>query len=125
MAVISLLSKEKACAALLGGRDVLLMAPCGAGKSLVYEMTIDIMRQDSPNKVLVLCLPVNKILEEKSATNRLPTAYVTMSGRVVVDCEEGEMDSDVSVTEELLESILRGDYAILMGHAESWSQSVQ
>ena len=125
MAVISLLSKEKACAALLGGRDVLLMAPCGAGKSLVYEVTIDIIRQESPNKVLVLCLPVNKILEEKSATNRLPTAYVTMSGRVVVDSEEGEMDSDVSVTEELLESILRGDYAILMGHAESWSQSVQ
>ena len=88
---------------------MLLMAPCGAGKSLVYEVTIDMIRQESPNKVLVLCLPVNKIMEEKSETNRLPTAYVTMSGRVVVDCVEGEMDSDVSVTEELLEAILRGD----------------
>ena len=97
------------------------MAPCGAGKSLVYEVTIDMIRQDSPKKVLLLCLPVNKIMEEKTGTSRLPTAYITMSGRVVIDSEEGDMDTDVRVTDELLEAILRGDYAILMGHAESWS----
>ena len=43
-----------------------------------------------------------------------------MSGKLVIDSEEGDNDSEVEVKDDMMEAIVRGDYHILMGHAESW-----
>ena len=112
--------QEKAWAAIMSNMDVLLTAPCGSGKSLVYEVAIGLARQDNPKQVLILCLPVNSVMEEKSKQPRAPTAYITMSGKLVIDSEEGDNDSEVEVKDDMMEAIVRGDYHILMGHAESW-----
>ena len=112
--------QEKAWAAIMSNMDVLLTAPCGSGKSLVYEVAIGLVRQDNPKQVLILCLPVNSVMEEKSKQPRAPTAYITMSGKLVIDSEEGDNDSEVEVKDDMMEAIVRGDYHILMGHAESW-----
>ena len=104
----------------MNSMDVLLTAPCGSGKSLVYEVAIGLVRQENPKQVLILCLPVNSVMEEKSKLPRVPTAYITMNGKVLVDSEESENDTDVEVKEEVMEAIVRGDFHILMGHAESW-----
>ena len=112
--------QEKAWAAIMGNMDVLLTAPCGSGKSLVYEAAIGLIRQENPKQVLILCLPVNSVMEEKLKHPRVPTAYITMSGKVVMESEEGESDSEVDIKEDMMEAIVRGDYPILMGHAESW-----
>ena len=59
-------------------------------------------------------------MNEKSKQPRVPTAYITMSGKVVIESEEGENDCEVNIKEDMMEAIVRGDYPILMGHAESW-----
>ena len=50
----------------MNSMDVLLTAPCGSGKSLVYEVAIGLVRQENPKQVLILCLSVNSVMEEKS-----------------------------------------------------------
>ena len=110
--------QEKAWAAIMSNMDVLLTAPCGSGKSLVYEVAIGLVRQDNPKQVLILCLPVISVMEDKSKEPRAPTAYITVSGKLV--SEEGDNDSEVEVKDDMMEAIVRGDYHILMGHAESW-----
>ena len=110
---------------MLDNHDVLLIAPCGSGKSLCYEVAIDIIRQKNPTKILLLCLPVNSILEEKAKKPLIKTAYVTMSGAIHGDGETADDGSGaVEVGEDFLQEILRGDYPIVMGHAESWLSSV-
>ena len=104
----------------MSSMDVLLTAPCGSGKSLVYEVAIGLIRQENPQQVLILCLPVNSVMDEKSKQPRVPTAYITMSGKVVIESEEGENDCEVNIKEDMMEAIVIGDYSILMGHAESW-----
>ena len=104
----------------MSSMDVLLTAPCGSGKSIVYEVAIGLVRQEKPRQVIILCLPVNSVMEEKSKLPRVRSAYITMSGKVLVDSEESENDPDVEVKEDVMEAIVRGDYHILMGHAESW-----
>ena len=115
------MTQVKSWQAMFSKRDVLLLAPCGSGKSLVYTTAIDIMRQESPTKVLILCLPVNEVLLEKLKSHPVPTAFVAMSGAVLVDGEGlDDGTGDAALDDELLAAILRGEYAILMGHAESW-----
>ena len=110
---------------MLDNRDVLLVAPCGSGKSLCYEVAIDLIRQQNPHKILLLCLPVNSILEEKSKKPRIKTAYVSMSGAIHGDGETADDGKGaVEISDDFLEEILRGDFPIVMGHAESWLSSV-
>ena len=109
----------------MDGRDVLLAAPCGSGKSLCYEVAIDIIRQQYPNKILLLSLPVNSILEEKAKHPRVKTAYITMSGAVHTDGETADDGSgDIVISDELLQGVLNGEFPIVAGHAESWLSSV-
>ena len=110
---------------MLDHRDVLLVAPCGSGKSLCYEVAIDVIRQENPDKILLLCLPVNSILEEKAKKPRIKTAYVSMSGAIHGDGETADDGKGaVEISDDFLQEILRGDYPIVMGHAESWLSDV-
>ena len=100
----------------MDGRDVVLVAPCGSGKSLCYEVAIDIIRQQYPNKILLLSLPVNSILEEKAKHPRVKTAYITMSGAVHADGETADDGSgDVVISDELLKGVLSGEFPIVAG----------
>lgn len=103
-------------------KDVLLLAPTGSGKSLIYEAAIEIERQQNPKAVLLLCIPVNSLAKEKTKSHRQPTAFITMGGNLEVD-GEGSFDpgdGDADVSPELIQQILDGKFAILAGHAESW-----
>ena len=66
--------QEKAWAVIMSNMDVLLTAPCHD-----MEEAIGLVRQDNPGQVLILCLTVNSVMEEKSKLPRVPTAYITMS----------------------------------------------
>ena len=100
----------------MDGRDVLLVAPCGSGKSLCYEVAIDIIRQQNPNKILLLSLPVNSILEEQAKNPRVKTAYITMSGAVHADSETADDGSgEVVISDELLQGVLSGEFPIVAG----------
>jgi hypothetical protein len=105
--------------AMLTRTDALVLAPTGQGKSLIYEAGIVVRRMKNPKSVLLLCLPLTSVMEAKSKKPVLPTAFITMAGKIVVN-DEGEEVEDAEVPADLMESVLEGDYAIIMGHAESF-----
>jgi superfamily II DNA helicase RecQ len=105
--------------AMLARMDALVLAPTGQGKSLIYETGIALKRMENPKSVLLLCLPLTSVMEEKSKKPVLPTAFITMAGKIVVN-EDGEEVEDAEVPADLMESVLQGEYAIVMGHAESF-----
>ena len=105
----------QALVALMNNRNVVLMAPCGSGKLLVFYMGVQIMRKRlNLPKGLGLCLqPLNNILTEKTNSDPpIPTAYLTMSG-------EGIKAENVSLSHSL-DEISNGDIGCLLGHAESF-----
>ena len=108
----------QALVALQNNRNVVLLAPCGSGKLLVFYMGVKIMRTkfNLPNG-LGLCLqPLNNILTEKTNSDPpIPTAYLTMSG-------EGMKAENVLLTHSL-DEISNGDIGCLLGHAESFLSS--
>ena len=105
----------QALIALQNNRNVVLLAPCGSGKLLVYYMAVHIMRKkfNLPTGLGICLQPLNNILTEKTNSDPpIPTAYLTISG-------EG-MKSDNVCLSHSLDEILRGDIGCLLGHAESF-----
>ena len=73
----------QAVVALMNNRNVILTAPCGTGKLLVFHLGVHLMRQifNLPKGVGICLEPLNNILVEKTNNNPpIKTAYLTMSG---------------------------------------------
>ena len=105
----------QALVALLNGRNVILIAPCGSGKLLVFYMAVHLLRIkfNKPNGVGLCLQPLNNILLEK--TNGDPpikTAYLTMTG----DC----VKSGNTKLSHPVDEIRSGEIGCLLGHAESF-----
>ena len=107
--------------AVMAGKDVLLLAPTGQGKSLTFQTAIYIKRLEKPKSVLLCCLPLDTVAQEKTrkALHCLPTVFITMGGKIVTN-DSGEEEKDADISEDLFQAILRGDFAIIVSHAESW-----
>ena len=58
----------QAIISLINSKNVILIAPCGAGKSLVLDITIHLLRikLDKPNGLAVCLQPLNSILFENN-----------------------------------------------------------
>ena len=105
----------QAIVGLLNGKNVILMAPCGSGKMLVYYMAVHLLRKkyNLPNGVGICLQPLNNILSEKTNNNPpIKTAFLTMTGEAV--------KSGSAKLSHSLDEILTGDIGCLMGHAESF-----
>ena len=105
----------QALVSLLHGKNVVLIAPCGSGKLLVFHLAVYILREkfNLPNGVGLCLQPLNNILTEKTNSNPpLKTAYLTMTGDAV---KEGNITVSHS-----LEEIVSGEIGCLLGHAESF-----
>ena len=73
-----------------------------------------------PTGVSVGTQPLSVIMEEKMRDKTFPTAVVTMCGQIKQSLDDkGEALSLSSV-----EALPQGDCPILIGHTESWSNSV-
>ena len=61
----------QALVSLLHGKNVVLIAPCGSGKLLVFHLAVFILRQkfNLPNGVGLCLQPLNNILTEKTNSN--------------------------------------------------------
>ena len=64
--------------------------------------------------------PLSIIMEEKMRDKTFPTAVVTMSGQVKQSLD----DNGDAVVSSPVDGILQGDFPILIGHPESWSNTV-
>ena len=108
----------QAAVALLNSRNVILTAPCGAGKHLVFYLGVHLMRQklNVPKGVGICLQPLNNILIEKTNSNPpIKTAYLTMSGDAV-------KEENASLSHSL-EEISSGEIGCILGHAESFLSS--
>ena len=104
--------------ALLNNRNVVVIAPCGSGKLLIFQMAVNLLRKkhNLPNGVGICLQPLNNILFEKTNNNPpLKTAYLTLTGDAVKS-ENVHLSSS-------LEEILTGEIGCLLGHAESFVSS--
>ena len=105
----------QALVALLNRKNVILTAPCGSGKLLVFQLGVYLMRQklNLANGVGICLEPLNNILCEKTNNNPpLKTAYLTMTGDAV---KEGNASLSHS-----LDDICSGEISCILGHAESF-----
>ena len=71
---------------LILGKNVISVAPCGAGKSLIFQMGVFILKKvkDIPNGIGLCLEPLNNILSEKTSLGHSnQSAYITMTGENV------------------------------------------
>ena len=104
-----------ALVALMNNRNVVLIAPCGSGKLLVFHMGVHILRKklQIPNGVGICLQPLNNILFEKTNNNPpVKTAFLTISGEAV---KSGNAQLSHS-----LDEIKSGDIGCILGHAQSF-----
>ena len=64
--------------------------------------------------------PLSVIMEEKMRDKNFPTAVITMCGQI----KHSLGDTGEATLSSPLEAVLQGEYPILIGHPESWSNSV-
>ena len=103
---------------LISNRNVIVLTPCGSGKSIIFELGISILRKvKGIENGLGICLePLNNILSEKTKTQSvITTAYLSMTGESV---KQGE-----AVLSKPIESIQKGKVMCLYGHPESFLSS--
>ena len=89
----------QALQALLKGDNVIVLAPCGSGKLLIFYMGVYILRKKlgMPNGVGVCLQPLNSILVEKTNTDPLlKTAFLTVAG-------EGVKEGNISMSRDFNE----------------------
>ena len=77
---------------------------------------------DEPNGVSVGTQPLSLIMEDKINNGLVPTAVLTMGGKI-----KRELDLDETGEASLSSpqsAILQGEIPVLIGHPESWANSV-
>ena len=99
---------------------MILLTPCGSGKSLIFQMGVLILRKIKKiDNGIGICLePLNNILSEKTSSktnSNFKSAYLTMTGE---DVKNG--DASLSLSRE---EVVRGDILYLYGHPESFLSS--
>ena len=104
---------------LIHNQNVILLTPCGSGKSLIFKMGVCILKKiKKVDNGIGICLePLNNILSEKTSNKNcsFKSAYLTMTGE---DIKNG--DASLSLSRE---EIARGDILYLYGHPESFLSS--
>ena len=100
---------------LIRSSNVVLVVPCGAGKSIVFQLAVLILRKvkNIQDGVGVCLEPLNNILSEKTLDSfSKKSAYLTMCGE---DVKRGHSKLSCKV-----EDLLNGDLLYLYGHPESF-----
>ena len=100
---------------LINNKNVLVVAPCGSGKSLIMKLGINILRKTmNISNSIGMCLePVNNIMYEKTKSNStLKSAFITMTG-------QGLKSDNVTLSQFYVE-YKSGDIGCLLGHTESF-----
>ena len=77
---------------------------------------------NKPTGVAVGTQPLSLIMEEKISNGIVPTAVVTMGGKIKKSLDlEDTGEASLSSSEK---DILAGHFPVLIGHPESWSNDV-
>ena len=95
--------------------NVVVLTPCGSGKSVIFELGVIILRKVKKiEHGIGICLePLNNILSEKTnKRDMLKSAYLTMTGESV---KQGN-----AVLSSPVEKIISGEITYLYGHPESF-----
>ena len=96
--------------ALASNKNVILSAPCGAGKFLTISLATDLLRLKGKKStgVALVILPLSAIMREAQKNNN-DVCFITMEGDVV-----GEGGEKVT-TSDTIEAILSGKYKMILG----------
>ena len=98
------------------GHDVMLNAPCGSGKMMVFFAGVLLLRivKQMPKGFGIILEPLVAISEEKQSSNPpLPVAFIDMKGEVKIS------DNVLDVSEDKLKDISEGKVACVFMSAEA------
>ena len=100
---------------LISQQNVVVLTPCGSGKSVIFQLGILILRKVKAvaNGIGICLEPLNNILSEKTnSTDNTMAAYLTITGENV---KQGNAECSSP-----LEKLYSGDIISLYGHPESF-----
>ena len=88
----------------------------------VVQLGILLLRKVFGNEtgVAVGTQPLSSIMEEKVRSEIVPTAVVTMKGNIKQNLDEN-FNAQLSSPKD---NLLKGDFPLLLGHPESWSNHI-
>ena len=100
-------------------RSLVLVAPTGSGKMLIILLGTLLMRKvfGIENGVSVGTQPLSILMEEKMNDRLVPTAVLSMQGKLK-RISDDESEASLSSPED---EVLRGLFPVLLGHPESWA----
>ena len=107
------------------GRNVILLAPTGAGKMVVVYLSILVLQKlHSVAGVGVGTQPLNSIMHERLKQPYISTGIISMKGDLQPSSSAFHSeDEDVALTDPL-EDFKSGRVKCLIGHAESWMSGI-
>ena len=109
----------KAAATLYSNKSCILLAPTGAGKTVILTVVSGLLREKSGQSgVIICCVPLNSIIMDKVKTGDGSRGYITFSGKPVVLKGEGDQEMELDPRESEAE-MLAGSVKIIYCHPES------
>ena len=104
-------------------KNVILLAPTGAGKMVVAYLSIFVLQKKFgvPDGVGLGTQPLSSIMNEKVKNSYMKTGTISMHGELTanIDFEDDEEDDDVNLSASV-DEFKSGQINCLIGHAESW-----
>ena len=100
---------------LISHQNVVVLTPCGSGKSVIFQLGILILRKVKgvANGIGICLEPLNNILSEKTnGADNTTSTYLTMTGENV---KQGNAECSSP-----LDKLYSGDIMSLYGHPESF-----
>ena len=111
----------KAAATLYSNKSCILLAPTGAGKTLILTVVSGLLREKSGQLGVIICyVPLNSIIMDKVKTGDGSRGYITFSGKPVVLTGQGDQQVELGPWPcESEAEILAGNVKIIYCHPES------
>ena len=102
-------------------KNVILVSPTGSGKMNVPLLATLVLRVrlNNPKGVCILTQPLTSIMNEKKQNDVCRVAVLSMSGQL-----SGSLEPEDATLSCLLDELLNGDFAVLIGHPESFNTSL-
>ena len=109
----------KAAATLYSNKSCILLAPTGAGKTVILTVVSGLLCEKSGQSgVIICCVPLNSIIMDKVKTGTDSRGYISFSGKPVVLKGEGDQQVELDPCKSEAE-ILAGNVKIVYCHPES------